>query len=74
MNISSHFITCLCGLYLNTKNNVTPDIFKHLLESRMTEHMEHCCQIPVFSAAAGTESPSSLMISCQACDYLSIIL
>ncbi|CAG02087.1 unnamed protein product [Tetraodon nigroviridis] len=74
LNISSHFITCLCGLYLNTKSNVTPDVFKHLLESRMTEHMENCCQIPVFSVAAGTDGPSSLMISCQACDYLSIIV
>lgn len=38
---------------------------QHLLESRVSEHMENCFHNPVFSIAANTDSPPNLMISCQ---------
>ncbi|XP_070779695.1 RPA-interacting protein [Enoplosus armatus] len=75
LNINSHFISCLCGLYMNTKKrNITPDILRHLLESRVSEHMEDCLLNPVFSVAPNTDSSPNLMISCKVCDYLSIVL
>uniref|UniRef100_H2SYT4 RPA interacting protein n=1 Tax=Takifugu rubripes TaxID=31033 RepID=H2SYT4_TAKRU len=76
LNISSHFISCPCGLYLNT-TNMTPGILRHLLESRMMEHMEKCCKTPVFSVTAGTDSPSFFFfhVFCfQVCDYLSVVV
>ncbi|XP_068587574.1 RPA-interacting protein isoform X2 [Cebidichthys violaceus] len=75
LNINSHFISCPCGLYINTKKrNVTPDVLRSLLESRVSEHMEDCLHNPVFSVAPDTDCSSNLMISCQVCDYLSIVL
>ncbi|XP_008328842.1 RPA-interacting protein [Cynoglossus semilaevis] len=75
VNINSHFISCPCGLYVNTKKkNITPDVLSHLLESRVSEHMEDCLHDPVFSVAANTDSSPNLMISCQVCDYLSVVL
>uniref|UniRef100_A0A3Q3X096 RPA interacting protein n=1 Tax=Mola mola TaxID=94237 RepID=A0A3Q3X096_MOLML len=75
LHINSHFISCPCGVHINTKKqNITPDVLQHLLESRLSEHMENCFHNPVFSVAASTDNPSSLMISCQVCDYLSIVL
>ncbi|XP_019967547.2 RPA-interacting protein [Paralichthys olivaceus] len=75
LNINSHFISCPCGLYINTKKrDITPDVLRHLLESRVSEHMEDCLHNPVFSVAPDTDSSPNLMISCQVCDYLSIVL
>ncbi|XP_039979251.1 RPA-interacting protein [Xiphias gladius] len=75
LNINSHFISCPCGLYINTKKqNITPDILCRLLESRVSEHMEDCLYNPVFSVTPNTDSSPNLMISCKVCDYLSIVL
>ncbi|XP_019740353.1 RPA-interacting protein isoform X1 [Hippocampus comes] len=75
LNISSHFISCPCGLYINTKmKNITADVLRNLLESRVTEHMEDCPYTPVFSFASNATSSPNLLISCQACDYLAIVL
>lgn len=75
LSINSYFISCPCGLYINTKKrNITPDVLQHLLESRVSEHMEDCLHNPVFSIAPSTDSNPSLMISCKACDYLSVVL
>ncbi|XP_010739086.2 RPA-interacting protein [Larimichthys crocea] len=75
LNINSHFVSCTCGLYVNTKNrNITPDVLQHLLESRVSEHMEDCLHNPVFSVAPNTDSSANLLISCKVCDYLSIVL
>ncbi|KAM3864094.1 RPA-interacting protein [Diretmus argenteus] len=75
LNINSHFISCLCGLYINTRQrNVTPEVLRCLLESRVSEHMEDCLHNPVFSIAANTDGSPNLMISCKACDYLSVVL
>ncbi|MEQ2187678.1 hypothetical protein GOODEAATRI_007044 [Goodea atripinnis] len=75
LTINSYFISCPCGLYINTKKqNITPDVLQHLLESRVSEHMEDCLHNPVFSVAPSTESSPTLLISCEACDYLSVVL
>ncbi|KAM3598968.1 uncharacterized protein V6R79_024865 [Siganus canaliculatus] len=75
LNVNSFFISCPCGLYINTKKqNITPDVLQQLLESRVSEHMEECLHNPVFSVAPNSDSSSNLMISCQVCDYLSIVL
>ncbi|XP_023272061.1 RPA-interacting protein isoform X2 [Seriola lalandi dorsalis] len=75
LNINSYFISCPCGLYINTKKqNITPDVLCRLLESRVSEHMEDCLHNPVFSVTPNTDSSPNLMISCKVCDYLSIVL
>ncbi|XP_061829718.2 RPA-interacting protein isoform X1 [Nerophis lumbriciformis] len=75
LNINSHCISCPCGMCIETKGkNVTPDVLQHLLESRVTEHMEDCLHNPVFSLASNTDAPPSLLVSCKVCDYLSVVL
>ncbi|XP_041749400.1 RPA-interacting protein [Coregonus clupeaformis] len=75
LTVNSHFTSCPCGLYINTRqSNVTLESLQCLLERRVTEHMEDCLHNPVFSVASGADSPPNLMISCKACDYLSIVL
>ncbi|KAL7838120.1 hypothetical protein AOLI_G00265240 [Acnodon oligacanthus] len=75
LTVNSHFISCPCGLYINTMGrNITPEVLQHLLEARVTEHMEDCLQNPVFSVASNMEGSPNLMISCKACDYLSVVL
>ncbi|XP_056262995.1 RPA-interacting protein [Pseudoliparis swirei] len=75
LNINSHFFSCPCGLYHNTKKqNVTPDVLRSLLESKVSEHMEDCLHNPVFSVAPDTDGSPNLMMSCKVCDYLSIVL
>ncbi|XP_013874855.1 RPA-interacting protein [Austrofundulus limnaeus] len=75
LTVNNYFISCVCGLYINTKGqNITPDVLQHLLESRVSEHMEHCLHNPIFSVAADTDNSSSLLISCKVCDYLSAVL
>ncbi|XP_029555424.1 RPA-interacting protein isoform X1 [Salmo trutta] len=73
--VNSHFTSCPCGLYINTRqSNMTLESLQCLLERRVTEHMEDCLQNPVFSMASNADSAPNLMMSCKACDYLSIVL
>ncbi|XP_053708633.1 RPA-interacting protein isoform X1 [Synchiropus splendidus] len=66
LTVNSHFISCTCGLYINTKNrNITAEVLCQLLESRVSEHMEECLHNPDFSVASNTDSTSSLLISCR---------
>ncbi|KAM9440878.1 RPA-interacting protein [Clarias gariepinus] len=75
LTVNSHFTSCPCGLYINTLGRkITPDVLKHLLESRVTEHMEDCLQNPVFSEASNVDGSRTLLISCKVCDYLAIVL
>uniref|UniRef100_A0A3P8YWK2 RPA-interacting protein A n=1 Tax=Esox lucius TaxID=8010 RepID=A0A3P8YWK2_ESOLU len=75
VTVNRHFTSCPCGLYLNTvQREVTPEVLQGLLESRVSEHMEDCPDNPVFSMASDTDGSPNLMISCKACDYLSIVL
>ncbi|XP_072517846.1 RPA-interacting protein [Salminus brasiliensis] len=75
LTVNSHFTSCPCGLYINTVGrNITPEVLQHLLETRVTEHMEDCLQNPTFSVASNMDGSANLMISCKVCDYLSIVL
>uniref|UniRef100_A0A3B3BYB6 RPA interacting protein n=1 Tax=Oryzias melastigma TaxID=30732 RepID=A0A3B3BYB6_ORYME len=68
LSINSASVCCQCGLYINTKKrSITLDGLQHLLEVRISEHMEECQCNPVFSVTADTEGSSNLMISCQVC-------
>ncbi|XP_061703243.1 RPA-interacting protein isoform X2 [Syngnathoides biaculeatus] len=73
LNFNSHFISCPCGLHINT-TNITPDVVQNLLESRVLEHMEGCNYNPVFSLVSNSDFSPNLIISCKVCDYLSIVL
>ncbi|KAK2816299.1 hypothetical protein Q7C36_022570 [Tachysurus vachellii] len=75
LTVNSHFTSCLCGLYINTVGrNITVDVLQHLLEMRVTEHLEDCLQNPIFSVASNEDGAPNLLISCKACDYLAIVL
>ncbi|XP_018597465.1 RPA-interacting protein isoform X2 [Scleropages formosus] len=75
LSINSQFTSCRCGVYINTGHrNITAENLQHLLESRVTEHMEECPDDPVFSMANNTEGFPTLMVSCKTCDYLSVVL
>ncbi|XP_077590788.1 RPA-interacting protein [Stigmatopora nigra] len=75
LNINECFISCPCGLHINTEmKNINQDVLRHLLESRVMEHMEGCCFNPVFSLTPNLESSPNLLISCKNCDFLSIVL
>ncbi|XP_040046728.2 RPA-interacting protein isoform X1 [Gasterosteus aculeatus] len=66
LNINSHFISCICGLYINTKKrHISPDVLRSLLESRVSEHMDDCPHNPVFSVAPDSDCSPNLMISCS---------
>ncbi|MCJ8748565.1 hypothetical protein PDJAM_G00166180 [Pangasius djambal] len=75
LTVNSHFTSCPCGLYINTMGrNITADVLQHLLEMRVTEHLEDCLQNPIFSVASNVDGAPNLMISCKVCDYLSVVL
>ncbi|KAM6969766.1 RPA-interacting protein [Aplochiton taeniatus] len=75
LTVNSHFTSCPCGLYINTQQkNVTVEVLQRLLETRVSEHMEDCLDNPVFSTTANPDGSSNLLISCQVCDYLSVVL
>ncbi|XP_047007698.1 RPA-interacting protein isoform X2 [Ictalurus punctatus] len=54
--------------------NITADVLQHLLELRVTEHLEYCLQNPIFSVASSVDGGPNLMMSCRVCDYLTIVL
>ncbi|MGH0134207.1 UNVERIFIED_CONTAM: hypothetical protein FKN15_054940 [Acipenser sinensis] len=65
LTVNSHFVSCLCGMYINTLNkNITVEYLQSLLESRVTDHNCQCCQNPVFSVANGIERCANLLMSC----------
>ncbi|XP_056601786.1 RPA-interacting protein [Triplophysa dalaica] len=73
--VNSHFTSCPCGLYINTiGRNVTSEVLQNLLERRVTEHMEECLYNPTFSMAFNTDGSPNLMLSCNVCDYLTVVL
>ncbi|XP_059828895.1 RPA-interacting protein isoform X1 [Hypanus sabinus] len=73
LSVSSDVITCSCGMCINTQG-MTVQQFRALLEYNVTEHSSVCECCPVFSVVYGTETEAMLLMSCQACDYLSVIL
>ncbi|XP_078081325.1 RPA-interacting protein [Mustelus asterias] len=73
LNVSSDFITCQCGMFINTRE-ATVQHFRALLEHGVTEHSTLCAHCPIFSMVTGMEAEPTLVMSCQVCDYLSVIL
>ncbi|XP_032902324.1 RPA-interacting protein [Amblyraja radiata] len=73
LSVSSDFITCSCGMCINTQG-MTVQHFRALLEHNVTEHSSLCVCCPIFSVVNGAEADTMLLMSCQACDYLSVIL
>ncbi|GCC18487.1 RPA-interacting protein isoform X2 [Chiloscyllium punctatum] len=73
LNVNSNFITCLCGMCI-TAREVTVQQFRALLEHSVTEHNTLCGHCPSFCLVNGMEAEPTLLMSCQACDYLSVIL
>ncbi|XP_006640896.2 RPA-interacting protein [Lepisosteus oculatus] len=75
LTVNSHFISCQCGVYINTRHrNITAEHLRSLLERSVTDHVEQCFHSPVFSVATSTEGSANLLISCMACDHLSVVL
>lgn len=75
LTVNSHFTSCPCGLYVNTiGRNITLEILQSLLEKRVTEHTDECLHNPTFSMAFNTDGSPNLMLSCNVCDYLSVVL
>ncbi|XP_055796346.1 RPA-interacting protein A-like [Salvelinus fontinalis] len=62
LTVNSHFTSCPCGLYINTRQrNMNAEVLQCLLERRVTEHMEDCHQIPIFSMASNTDGLPKLI-------------
>uniref|UniRef100_A0A673Z0L8 RPA-interacting protein C-terminal domain-containing protein n=1 Tax=Salmo trutta TaxID=8032 RepID=A0A673Z0L8_SALTR len=67
LTVNSHFTSCPCGFYINTRQrNMTAEVLQCLLERRVTEHMEDCHQIPVVSMASNRDS----LVTCVVTDML----
>ncbi|XP_067864021.1 RPA-interacting protein [Heptranchias perlo] len=73
LSVSSDFITCPCGMCINTRG-VTVQQFRALLEHSVTEHSSLCAHCPSFSVVEGIEAEPTLLLSCQVCDSMSVIL
>ncbi|XP_069741122.1 RPA-interacting protein [Narcine bancroftii] len=73
LSISSDSVTCSCGMCINSQG-VTVQLFRALIEHNVTEHSSLCGCCPVFSVIYGKETEAMLLMSCQACDFLSVIL
>ncbi|XP_028662842.1 RPA-interacting protein [Erpetoichthys calabaricus] len=71
LTITSQFISCRCGTYINTQNrNITKAEIRCQLESRVNEHCELCPHPPMFFV----EGSFSLLMCCQGCDHLAVIV
>ncbi|XP_067866154.1 RPA-interacting protein [Heterodontus francisci] len=73
LNVSSDLITCPCGMCINTRA-MTVQQFRALLEHSVTEHSTVCAHCPSFCVVNGIGAEPTLLMSCGACDYLSVIL
>ncbi|XP_068606154.1 RPA-interacting protein isoform X2 [Brachionichthys hirsutus] len=75
LDIGSRSVSCPCGLYVHTEEQrVSADVLLQLLGCRLLEHAQSCPHNPLFFVAPNMDGPANLMMSCQVCDYLSIVL
>ncbi|KAJ1185341.1 hypothetical protein NDU88_002134 [Pleurodeles waltl] len=75
LTVTSHFVLCPCGLYINTNSRgLTDEKLQSLLERHLLDHRFHCLHSPVFSVSSWTEGESNLFMSCQVCDTVAVIL
>ncbi|XP_054857640.1 RPA-interacting protein [Eublepharis macularius] len=71
--VMSHVITCTCGLCVGTQG-MTEDKLRSLLGDEVTEHSQYCQHSPEFAVTNGMDGETSLLMSCQVCDFLAVIL
>ncbi|KAE8625249.1 hypothetical protein XENTR_v10006207 [Xenopus tropicalis] len=75
LTVTSCFIVCQCGVYINTQSQgMSIEKLHYLLESSLTAHGYHCTEHPVFSVATELGGAGSLLMSCHACDAMVVIL
>ncbi|KAM4796594.1 RPA-interacting protein [Rhinophrynus dorsalis] len=75
LTVTSCFIVCQCGVYINTKSQgMSIEKLRSLLESNVTTHGCNCSSHPVFSVATGVEGVASLFMSCHVCDTVAVII
>ncbi|XP_043909979.1 RPA-interacting protein [Protopterus annectens] len=75
LTVTSCFVLCQCGMYINTQQReLTAEKLQALLENSVMEHADQCLHSPVFSLTSVAVGSNSLLMSCQACDTLSVIL
>ncbi|MBN3308312.1 RIPA protein, partial [Amia calva] len=64
LTVNSLFVSCKCGMYINTRQrNLTMESLHLLLEKSVMEHLDQCSHNPVFSVANSTDGVN-LLISC----------
>eukprot|EP00062_Callorhinchus_milii_P024650 gi/632984785/ref/XP_007909317.1/ PREDICTED: RPA-interacting protein [Callorhinchus milii] len=73
MHVTNDCVSCTCGMYIDTWNMTTQQL-RAVLERGVTEHSNRCMCQPSFSVADSTDTKPVLLMSCQACDFLSILL
>ncbi|XP_077167166.1 RPA-interacting protein [Paroedura picta] len=71
--VLSHVITCTCGLCIGSQG-MTEETLRSLLGGGVMEHSRQCQHRPEFSVTSGISGETSLLMSCQICDFLAIIL
>ncbi|XP_053563487.1 RPA-interacting protein [Bombina bombina] len=75
LTVTSCFILCQCGVYINTKSQgMSTEQLHSLLEINLTAHGANCSQHPVFSVAIGAEGVASLFMSCHVCDTVTVVI
>ncbi|XP_063079450.1 RPA-interacting protein [Engraulis encrasicolus] len=76
LTVTSHFISCTCGLFVNTLGReVSAEVLRGLLEQQVSQHGDsECPHCLVFSMVANMDGSSSLVASCAGCDYLFVVL
>lgn len=74
---NKHIFFCSCGIRIDTENDaITLDFVKIQLKGALEQHgNEGCSQEPVFSVSSLPElGISNLIMTCQNCDILAVIL
>nr|XP_056721418.1 RPA-interacting protein [Euleptes europaea] len=71
--IMSHVVTCTCGLCIGIQG-MTEETLQSLLGDGVTAHGQHCQHSPEFSVTSGMDGEANLLMSCQVCDFLAVIL
>ncbi|XP_055111766.1 RPA-interacting protein isoform X4 [Symphalangus syndactylus] len=75
LRITGGVVVCQCGLSIPSHSSeLTEQKLRACLEGSINEHSAHCPHTPEFSVTGGTEEKSSLLMSCLACDILTVIL
>ncbi|KAL8198831.1 UNVERIFIED_CONTAM: hypothetical protein K2H54_025578 [Gekko kuhli] len=73
LTVMGHVVTCTCGLCIGTQG-MTEEMLRSLLADGVMEHSQHCQQRPEFSVTGGMDGETNLLMSCQICDFLAVIL